>query len=152
METFELDTEAVPADTLSLLGAVAEDWGGRWQSNAWGGRLELPVRAGLRRGVVLGQVRVEAQPRGARIRFDTEEEHYSVHWQAVVILLFGAAGAVAAMLWPFYPQLLGLAPLGIVLSLAAWFLVASRLRSSGLEEFFDAVKREASAEPHPDER
>ena len=72
-----------------------------------------------------------------------------MHWQAVVILLFGTAGALATMLWPFYPRLLGLAPLGIVLSLAAWFLVASRLRSSGLEEFFAAVEREASA-PTPD--
>lgn len=148
MEAQEIDIAATKADTLELLAAVAEDWGADWRPNAWGGRLELPVRAGLRRGRLVGQVRVEGQARGSRIRFDIDEEHYSLHWQAAVILLFGAFGAIAAMLWPFYPSLLGLAPLGIILSLAAWFLVASRLGSSGPEEFFAAVEREASAPTH----
>lgn len=39
--------------------------------------------------------------------------------------------------------LLGLAPLGAVLALDAWFLVNSRLRHAGVEDFLDLVTREA---------
>ncbi len=55
------------------------------------------------------------------------------------------------MLVPFFPDLFQLLPFAVVLSLAAWFLVVSRLRSSGPEEFLgdlaDSLAAELAAEP-----
>jgi hypothetical protein len=55
------------------------------------------------------------------------------------------AGAVLTMLWPFFPQLLPLAPFGAILALGGWFLVLSRLRNSGPDEFLVMVEAQAEA-------
>jgi hypothetical protein len=139
--------------TLDALAAVAEDWGARWEpeENGEGGRLWLPVVAGLRRGIV--ELRVEAAPPGeaATLLLRTADGELHVHRQAVGILLLSAAGGVMAALWPFQPNLLPLAPVGLVLALSGWFLVVSRLRTSGPEEFAAAVVAAAQAEAAEEE-
>ena len=57
-------------------------------------------------------------------------------------LAANAPSGVIAMLWPFFPRLLRLAPAGIVLAIAAWLLVASKLRNADADEFFDLVLAE----------
>ena len=77
------------------------------------------------------------------------DEHYRVNKQAVVILVAGAISGLVLMLWPFFPALLGFAPVAIVLALIAWFLVVSRLRMAGPREFLDTVAEHAET-PTPD--
>jgi membrane protein implicated in regulation of membrane protease activity len=83
---------------------------------------------------------VEPAGGGSVLNFSVEESHQSVNRPAFFILLLGALGAGATILWPLYPPLLGFAPVGVVLALAAWLLVASRLRTSGPEDFLRLVE------------
>jgi uncharacterized membrane protein HdeD (DUF308 family) len=85
---------------------------------------------------------------GCRLRFTPEESDYYVHTPAVTVLLISALGGLLALAWPLYPRLLPVAPFGAVLALCGWFLVVSRLRNSGPEEFLGAVAALA-AEPAP---
>ncbi|MGB5813778.1 MAG: hypothetical protein WBI27_01110 [Thermoanaerobaculia bacterium] len=94
---------------------------------------------GLHRGVLLGPLTVEPAEGGSELHFVVEESHQSVNRPAFFILLLGALGAGATILWPLYPPLLSFAPVGVVLAVAAWLLVASRLRSSGPEDFLRLV-------------
>jgi membrane protein implicated in regulation of membrane protease activity len=89
--------------------------------------------------VLLGALTVESAGGGSVLRFTVEESHQSVNRPAFVILLLGALGAGTVVLWPLYPPLLSFAPVGVVLALAAWLLVASRLRTSGPEDFLKLV-------------
>ena len=135
-------------EALASIAEAAEAWGAEWSRQGTGGRLALPVTAGLRHGILDGRVWTEPGGeggRGTRVRFRVDETRWALHWRAVVILLFGALGAVAFTLWPFYPALLAVAPVSLVLAFAAWFLVASRLRNAGPEDFFELV-----AAPFPD--
>jgi hypothetical protein len=129
-----------PERALSVLRRTAEDWGAELQADGEnGGRLHLPVVAGIRRGVVAGPVEVRPAEGGSRVVFRPEESIYSVQVAAVTILVLATAGALLTVLWPFYPQLIGVAPFGALIALGGWFLVVSRLRSSGPDEFLDAV-------------
>jgi hypothetical protein len=56
-----------------------------------------------------------------------------------MILLVAVAGGLLTVLWPFFPQLMNVAPFGALLALGGWFLVVSRLRTSGPDEFLVAV-------------
>jgi len=58
-------------------------------------------------------------------------------WRSV--LLLATAGGVLTVLWPFFPNLLAVAPFGAVIALGGWFLVITRLRTSGPDEFLEAV-------------
>lgn len=139
-----LDADAA----LAAVADAAEAWGAEWRRHGNGGRLELPVTAGLRHGRLSGTVWAEPTPEaggGTRLRFRVDDSRWVIHWQAVVILLFGALGGIAFTLWPFYPPLLAIAPVALVLAFAAWFLVASRLRNAGPEEFFEAVEGRRTA-------
>jgi hypothetical protein len=138
--TSPLAPEAVPAAVARLV----EEWGGRWQPGIDGGRLELPVTAGLRRGVLTARLAVRRDPVGSQLSLEVEESVWEVHRSALVILLVGGAGALAVTLWPFFPALLRWAPIGGVLAFVAWFLVVSRLRSSGIDEFLEQL---AAPEP-----
>jgi hypothetical protein len=89
--------------------------------------------------VLLGPLTVEPAGGGSVLNFAVEESHQSVNRPAFFILLLGALGAGATILWPLYPPLLSFAPVGVVLALAAWLLVASRLRTSGPEDFLRLV-------------
>jgi hypothetical protein len=132
-----------PEAALSAVGRAAELWGADFEREGAGGRLRLPVIAGLRRGIVSGPLHVEPLMEdgkdGARVVFRPDDTDYYVHTPAVVILLISVAGAILTVLWPFFPSLLTLAPFGVVLALGGWFLVLSRLRSSGPDEFLETL-------------
>ena len=134
-------------EALTLLARAAEAWGAEWQRQGNGGRLYLPVNAGVRRGVLAGTVSATESGDGTQLTYRVEESRYRLRWNAVVVLLFGLAGGVAAMLWPFFPQLLAFVPLALGLALAAWFLVVSQVRSTGVEEFLELVWAEAEVRP-----
>jgi len=48
-------------------------------------------------------------------------------------------GELLTLAWPFFPSLMTVAPFGAILALGGWFMVVSRLRTSGPDEFLDAV-------------
>jgi hypothetical protein len=141
-----IDLEMPPGTALAAIRQTAEDWGAELDLEGAGGRLRLPVLAGLRRGLLTGPVTVEPLERGTRVTFHPEEAMYYVQTPAVVILLLAIFGAVFTVLWPFFPQLLVAAPFGAVLALGGWFLVISRLRTSGPEEFLAAVAAQGARE------
>jgi len=138
----------VPGDPEAALAAVAraaEDWGAQWRRHARGGTLALPVLHGLRRGWVRGPLAATPAGEGTALTFTPDEREEHLHGTAVVILLFSAAGAVLTVLWPFVPGLLPLAPFGALLALGGWFLVVSRLRTSGPGDFLELVAHHARA-------
>ena len=71
--------------------------------------------------------------------FHVQDSNHRLHVAGLAVLLFGAAGGLILVAWPFYPVLLPLTPVGAILSLAAWFLVASRVKTRTEGEFFDLV-------------
>lgn len=131
--------EAAPERALSAVSRTAEDWGAEFERDGDGGRLHLPVIAGIRRGVVTGAVEVRPEAGGSRVVFRPETSIYYVQTAAVMILLVAAGGALLTLAWPFFPELLPVAPFGALLALGGWFLVVSRLRTSGPDEFLVAV-------------
>ena len=76
---------------------------------------------------------------GSRVVLLPETSTYYVHTASVMVLLLAAAGGLLTLLWPFYPKLIAVAPFGAILALGGWFLVVSRLRTSGPDEFLAAV-------------
>lgn len=119
---------------------IAEAWGAEWEVSS--GRLALPLSAGLWRGWGEGSLRVSARGSGSEIRLRLDSRHFGVRWSAVFVLVIAALGCLFAVLWPLFPQLLPLAPVGVVLALSAWFLVLSKLTNSGPEDFLEAIVRE----------
>lgn len=147
-ERHELEVRVPPADALAAIAAVAADWGAEWTPGVAGGRLYLPVVAGLRRGVLAGQVEAQAEAGGpTRLTLVAETTHWRVHRSAAAVLVLGAAGALPVLLWPLSPQLLALAPVGLVMMFLAWFMVVSRLRTAGGAEFLEAVGAALGTEP-----
>lgn len=145
-EEHEIDLAGSPETALAAAGRAAEAWGAELVREGRGGRLRLrlPVVAGLRRGFLSGPLTVEATPEGSRVVFHPEESVQSVQTASVVVLLLALAGGILTVLWPFYPQLLPLSSVGAVLALGGWFLVISRLRSRGPQEFLALVAAEAA--------
>jgi hypothetical protein len=149
-EVHAVDTELTREKALAALAEVSNVWGATWERRGDSGRLELPVLAGLRHGVLAGTVHVEPSAGGSRIVFEIESSRYRLQWSAVAILVLGAAGGIATTLWPYFPPLLGIAPLAVVVAIGAWILVASRLRTSTVEEFLELVaEREHGARTTP---
>jgi hypothetical protein len=131
-------------EALAAVAAAAEAWGADWQPGVNGGRLVLPVLAGIRHGTVAGRVAVEPRSGGgsgggSRVGFVPEETRYALNTSAVAILVLASLGGLLTVLWPFYPKLLAAAPLGAVIALSGWFLVVSRLRTSGPDDFLALV-------------
>ena len=142
MAEHAIDLDIPPERALSALRQTAEDWGANLQPDPAamaGGRLHLPVLAGIRRGLVSGPVEVQPAEGGSRVVFRPEESVYYVQTASVMILILSIAGGALTVLWPFYPQLMAVAPFGAILALGGWFLVVSRLRTSGPDEFLAAV-------------
>jgi len=133
-----------PEQALDLMAQVAADWGGEWRSEEGAHSLWLPVTAGLRRGFVVARVVVVEQEPGARLEVVPTENHLHINQGAAGVLAFGALGGLVAMLWPFFPGLLRLAPIAVVLAIVAWLMVAGRLRNSGLEEYLALVETAAA--------
>ena len=73
------------------------------------------------------------------LTWELEESHLELQRSAVALLVLALALLLPALAWPFHPPLLTLLPLAAVTGLAAWWLVISRLRNSGPEEFFGTV-------------
>ena len=139
MSEHAIDLAAAPERAWAALGRAADLWGAELERRGEGGRLRIPVTSGVRRGWAGGEVAVEPLAEGSRLSFRVDEGDAHVHTPTLAILTLGAAGALLAAAWPFWPRLLAAAPLGVVLALAAWFLAASRLRSAGPQEFLDMV-------------
>jgi hypothetical protein len=149
MSEYELQVPLEAAKATAAISRAAEEWGAAWQSEAEGGKLVLPVVQGLKRGALKARISLTEEDGGVRLHLHEEESRLQLNRPAFVILIFGAAGGVVAMLWPFFENLLPLAPAGVVLALAAWLLVTSRLRSSGPQDFLDLVERMAGEERAP---
>lgn len=148
MREHSLELPEDPVTSLNLVAMAADAWGGMWQAEGrGGGRLGLPVIAGLRRGWVAGQLTVEANGDGSRLTYRVDKSEYRVQKSAALILLVAAFGAGVTVIAPLFPALLSLVPLGIVMSLIAWFFVVARLRNSGPEEFFEDLARELRDDP-----
>ena len=125
---------------LAAVAAAAEEWGAEWEPRDAGGRLHLPVQAGLRHGRL--DVAVAATPAaagGVELAFDVAAAAWSIHRTAVGLLVIAGLGALATLLWPFVPALGPLAPMGLVLGVAAWLVVVSRLRHHGVAELLEDV-------------
>jgi len=135
--THETDLEARPAEVAARIAAVAEDWGGEWNAGSDGGRLTLPVVFGLRRGLVEVEVELTRLGEGrTRLVWRTAESRLAVERSSVAVLSIAAVPLVVTIVWPFYPALFPLVPVAAIFGLIAWWLVVSRLRSHGPEEFF----------------
>ena len=52
------------------------------------------------------------------VELTVEESRLQVNRSAVVVLLFGGAGGLIVALWPFFPGLMPLLPVAVVLALA----------------------------------
>jgi hypothetical protein len=127
------------SEAPAAIAAAAEAWGGEWEGGRDGGRLALPVVFGLRRGVLVGRVAIEPAGDGARLTWELEESHLELQRAAVAVLVLALAFLLPALAWPFHPPLLALLPMAAVTGLLAWWLVLSRLKNSGPEEFFGTV-------------
>jgi hypothetical protein len=134
-----IDLAVPPEKALAAVGQTAEDWGAEFRRDGSGGQLHLPVVAGIRRGLVTGAVEVRRAEGGSRVVFRPDNAVYYVQTPAVMILLVAVAGSLLTVLWPFFPQMMNVAPFGALLALGGWFLVVSRLRTSGPDEFLVAV-------------
>lgn len=140
-----LAVAGAPPQALAAVARAAEDWGAAWQEGVAGGRLELPVAAGLRHGRVTGRIEVASGGSGeTEVAFRAERAEYWVWTPAVAILVLAVAGAATTVLWPFYPRLLPVAPFGAIIALGAWFLVVTRLQNRGPEEFLELVALHAA--------
>jgi len=143
MDQHEIDLAGPPEAAMAAVERAAAVWGAELERQGLGGRLRLPVVAGLRRGLLAGPLSVEEAPGGTRVVFLPEESVQAVQAAPLLLLLLAGAGCVLTILWPFYPRLLPLAPFGAVVALGGWFLVISRLRTSGPQEFLAMVAAEA---------
>lgn len=132
------------------VAAVAEAWGADWEPGT--DRLNLAATAGLRIGWVRGRIVFEgpeghAEGDSLELRFEREEEHFVIQRSAAFFLALAALGGLYVMIWPFLasgnPGALQLVPLAALLGLGGWFLVVSRLRNAGPEEFLKAVAEHA---------
>ena len=141
-----IDLTLPPEAAVAALVRTAEDWGAQFErdpAGGTGGKLHLPVLAGLRKGLVSGEVELWPKGEGSRLVFRAEQAVYFVQTSAVMVLLLATAGGVLTILWPFFPNLLAVAPFGAVIALGGWFLVITRLRTSGPDEFLEAVAAQA---------
>lgn len=127
-------------------------WDAAWESTPGGGKVHLPVLAGIRRGRVLGRIDVLEIVDGSCVRLTIENEEYEVNRPALFMLLLGTLGGLLTVIWPLNPErLLALVPVGLVFLVGAWLLVVSRLRTAGIEDFLDTVAEIAVIEAQNNE-
>ena len=84
---------------------------------------------------------------GCTVALEVKAAAYSLNWVAVSILAVGAGGGSLLLLWPLFPDLLALAPLGAVAAFSSWFLVAARLRTSSPEDYLQALAEDSGGVP-----
>lgn len=130
----------------AAVAETAEAWDAAWSPGIDGGRIELPVVFGLRRGVVVGALELtRLGDERTRVVFAPESSRLHVERAAVAVLSFAAVPLVVTVAWPFWPVLFPLVPFAAVTGLVAWWLVISRLRSRGPEEFLAALAAHLAA-------
>lgn len=144
MERCEVELAIAPAEAARAIAATAEPWGAEWAPHDGGGRLTLPVVFGLRRGVLVGEIAIGAVEAGSRVAWRQLESHLEIHRSSVAVLSIAAVPLLGVLGWPLWPPLLAFAPIAAVLGLLAWWLVVSRLRSSGPEDFLAALSPKPS--------
>ena len=128
----EVELDLTPDEALEALSDGADAWNGTWHRHGGGGQLTLPVAAGIRHGVLHGEV--------------VERAEYQTNAGAVLILALGALGVLAMLAWPLLPGTSpNLAGSGFIMILLAWLVVGSRLRHRGAADFL------ASLGPRPGE-
>lgn len=140
-------SDAAPEQARRRLARAADDWGGSWSGGRSGGRLELPVLAGVRHGRLGLRIELDEAPDGGtRVRWELEDEHWELQGTTVVVLILAGLGCAMAVLAPFFPRLLPLVPLGIMLGVGAWFFILARLHNAGTEEFFEHLAAASDTE------
>ncbi len=125
---------------LAACATAVEDWGGEWRACANGGELQLPVHAGLRRGIATARATAARSGAGSELSIAVNETNWWLDRSAVVLLVTAALAASALVLWPFFPAVAKLAPLGLVLGAGVWLVVLARLRHAGPAEFLAQVE------------
>lgn len=139
MNRHQATVALAPEEAAAALARAATEWGAEWEGDARGGRLVLPVVFGLRRGVLVGSVGIERDGASSRLTWELAESHLELQRGAVGVLALAALVLVPALAWPFHPPLFALLPFAAVIGLLAYWLVLSRLRTAGPEEFFATV-------------
>ncbi len=134
-----VEVQADPETVLRSLASAADLWGADWQPGSSSGVLLLPVVRGLWRGVDRCRVSVLPTSSGSVVELTVEQSRQWVNRSAMVVLLFGGVGGLIVALWPFFPGLMPLLPVAVVLAIAAWLLVVARLRNSNPEDFLKLV-------------
>lgn len=134
-----VEVEADPETALRSVAKAADLWGADWQPESSGGVLLLPVVRGLWRGVDRCRVTILPTNPGSVVELTVEESWQKVNRSAMVVLLFGGVGGLIVALWPFFPGLMPLLPVAVVLAVAAWLLVVARLRNSNPEDFLKLI-------------
>ena len=145
----ELELDCPQKQALVALEAAAEAWGADWVATASGGKLEIPVTAGVRHGFVDAQATVTGAGRRATVRLDIQKEDYRLHGSSVAVLVMGAAGGLGMMLLPFFPQLFDFLPFAGISMLLAWFVVVARVRHRSPGDFLETVRDAVSEEWQP---
>jgi hypothetical protein len=141
----ELDLAVAPL--AERLAELADAWAGEWTPEKSGGRLALPVVFGLRRGELAGRVELTALgAERSRLVWTIDRSELAVDRASVAILVLALVPTLGSLLWPFFPALFALVPYAAVFGLLAWWLVVSRLRSQGPEEFLAALAKGESRE------
>ncbi|MDX1385246.1 MAG: hypothetical protein R3190_16455 [Thermoanaerobaculia bacterium] len=143
--TAELDGS--PEEVLRAVGEAVDLWGGEWRRLGTGGRITLPITAGVRHGFLAGELSTRARSDKVEVTIQPETTFYRLHWPSIVVLALGAAGGLFIVVVPFFPSLFPLVPAGMLLSVAAWFLVVSRLHTRGAPEFLELVADLLKAPP-----
>jgi hypothetical protein len=135
-----VELATTPARALADLARVAEEQGGSFESaGASGGRLRIPVVAGLRRGWVSGTVTAISGAGTTTLSFRGEESAYHLQRSSVAVLVLGALGGLAFLVAPLVPALVPALPLAAMLAFASWLFVVAGLRNSGPEELLASL-------------
>ena len=140
LQDHRLEIEGDAAAVLDELAEAAELWQAHWRRDGTGGSLALPVDVGLKQGLLNGEISTSQNGKKVEVVYSVSDEQYRLRTPAVVVLLFGAAGGLLLVLAPVYPQLFRLVPAALLFSVAAWFLVASQIRTRGPQDFLDLLK------------
>lgn len=135
--------EADRDTVLQAVAAAAEAFQGHWDPNE--GRISLSIRAGLRTGTWHGLLHLAGDRSSTHLRLDAEREEYRVDHAAFAMLCLSGISAIPLLLWPFFPRLLALLPIALVLAVGGWLLVLSRLQNQGPEEFLETVRHLAES-------
>lgn len=138
----EIAVEVPVEAACAAVAEIAEAWDATWSPGFDGGRIEMPAVFGLRRGVVEGVIEItRLSDERSRIVFTTVTSRLAVERASVAVLSIAAVPLVVTIAWPFWPALFPLVPFAAVTGLVAWWLVVSRLRSRGPEEFLAALSK-----------